>query len=104
MLDRVLAAAGDGAAPAAAGGAVLANLADNVPAYLALERVVPPRHGTALLLGVDLGPLVTPWASLATLLWAARCRARGLHVSWGRFARSGLLLVPLLLLATLPLL
>ena len=51
----------------------------------------------ALLVGVNAGPLVTPWASLATLLWAARCRSAGVEVSWWRFARRGLVLVPVLL-------
>jgi arsenical pump membrane protein len=100
----VLRSAAGSTTSAAVAGAVLANAVDNLPAYLALERVVPREHLPGLLLGVDLGPLVTPWGSLATLLWAQRCRARGLEVSWARFAASGLLLVPLLLLATVPLL
>jgi arsenical pump membrane protein len=88
------------AATAAAG----ANAINNLPAYLALERVAPHDQLLAVLLGVNLGPLVTPWASLATLLWAERCRARGLTISWGRYALQGLVLVTLLLAATTPLL
>ena len=80
-----------------------ANLVNNLPAYLALERVVPHDQLLALLFGVNLGPLVLPWGSLATLLWAERCRARGVEVGWLRFALAGLVLVPLLLLATVPL-
>ncbi|MFN2538595.1 MAG: SLC13 family permease [Mycobacteriales bacterium] len=83
----------------AAGGA---NVINNLPAYLAVERVVPPHQLLAVLLGVNLGPLVTPWASLATLLWAERCRAKGLRISWLRYAAAGLVLVPLLLLSTVP--
>ena len=85
----------------AAGGA---NLVNNLPAYLALERVVPHQQLLALLLGVNLGPLVLPWGSLATLLWADRCRAGGVQVGWLRFGVAGLLLVPLLLVSTVPLL
>lgn len=84
----------------AAGGA---NVANNLPAYLAMERVVPHDQLLPLLLGVNLGPLVTPWGSLATLLWADRCRARGVGVGWWRFSVAGAVLVPLLLLATTPL-
>ena len=51
----------------------------------------------ALLVGVNAGPLITPWASLATLLWASRCRSAGLQISWGGFALRGLVLVPLVL-------
>ncbi|GAA1831867.1 SLC13 family permease [Microlunatus capsulatus] len=85
----------------AALGALGANLLDNLPSYLALEPAADgsPLRLLALLVGVNAGPLVTPWASLATLLWAARCRAAGVAVSWGRFALRGLVLVPLLLLA-----
>ena len=82
--------------------AVGANAINNLPAYLALERVTPHDQLLQVLLGVNLGPLVTPWASLATLLWAERCRARGLTISWLRYALQGLGLVSLLLLATTP--
>ncbi len=60
----------------AAAGAVGANVVNNLPAYLALEPVAAgaPARLMALLVGVDVGPLVTPWASLATLLWLQRCR------------------------------
>ena len=82
-------------------GALGANVVDNLPAYLALEPAAEssPLRLAALLVGVNAGPLVTPWASVATLLWAARCRAAGVDVSWGRFVLRGLLVVPLLLLA-----
>jgi arsenical pump membrane protein len=85
----------------AAGGA---NAVNNLPAYLAVERVAPHDQLLPVLLGVNLGPLVTPWASLATLLWAERCRARGVRISWWRYSTAGLVLAPLLLLATVPLL
>ncbi len=87
-------------------GALGANLLDNLPAYLALEPAVldHPVRLVALLVGVNAGPLITPWASLATLLWAARCRAAGVSVSWAGFAGRGLVLVPVLLVtATLAL-
>ncbi|GAA3551229.1 ArsB/NhaD family transporter [Microlunatus spumicola] len=87
-------------------GALGANLLDNLPAYLALEPVAldSPVRLVALLVGVNAGPLITPWASLATLLWAARCRSAGVSVSWGTFALRGLVLVPVLLVtATLAL-
>ena len=54
----------------------------------------------ALLLGTNLGPLLTVWGSLATLLWRERCRARGIHISWRRFLLEGLAIVPALLVAS----
>ncbi|NAZ75651.1 arsenic transporter [Kineococcus sp. T13] len=75
----------------AATAAVSANVADNLPAYLAVEPLAgSAARLVAVLVGVNLGPLVTPWASLATLLWLDRCRARGVHVPLRRFALLGL--------------
>ncbi|MCA1710809.1 MAG: arsenic transporter [Actinobacteria bacterium] len=103
-LDGVLRDATGGPLRTAGVAAALANVANNLPAYLAVERVVPQDQLLALLVGVNVGPLVLPWGSLATLLWADRCRARGVRIGWRRFALTGLVGVPLLLLATVPLL
>jgi len=85
-------------------GAGAANAANNLPAYLALEPVAgSPARLAALLIGVNLGPLVTPWASLATLLWHERLRVLNVAIRWGGFAAAGLaavaLTVPLAVLA-----
>jgi arsenical pump membrane protein len=76
-----------------------ANLIDNLPCYLAVEPAAStsPIRLAALLVGVNAGPLITPWASVATLLWAARCRSAGVSVNWGTFALRGAILVPVLL-------
>ncbi|SMH47017.1 arsenite efflux membrane protein ArsB [Rathayibacter oskolensis] len=78
----------------AGSGAVAANLVDNLPAYLALEPVADdPVRLVALLIGVNAGPLITPWASLATLLWHQRLTALGVRISWGQYALLGLVAV-----------
>ena len=77
---------------AAATGAALANLVNNLPAYLAGEAAVPVANHTqllGLLIGVNVGPLIIPWASLATLLWYERCSAAGLTVPLRRFIVTG---------------
>ncbi len=83
-------------------GAVSANVVDNLPAYLALEPVADGSPGrlVALLIGVNCGPLLTLWASLATLLWRERCAAAGVEVSARRFLVRGAVLVPIVLVAT----
>jgi arsenical pump membrane protein len=78
-----------------------ANVINNLPAYAALE----PTAGTvprtfALLVGVNTGPLVLLWGSLATLLWRERCRARDVEVTWQEFAVTGLIGVPLVVIAS----
>lgn len=83
----------------AAVGALAGNLVNNLPAYLALEGVATGADRTlALLVGVNCGVLLTPWGSLATLLWWQRCAALGVVVPVRRFVGLGLLLVPALLL------
>lgn len=79
----------------AAAGAVAANLVNNIPAYLALEPAAAAGPETlALLVGVNVGPLVTPWASLATLLWFDQLARRGEPVPWRAFVLPGLVLAP----------
>ncbi|MGN8129115.1 SLC13 family permease [Paenarthrobacter sp. 22069] len=85
-------------------GTAAANAANNLPAYLALEPLAgSPARLAALLIGVNLGPLVSPWASLATLLWHERLRVLNVPIRWGGFALAGLvavaLTVPLAVLA-----
>ncbi|WP_211239353.1 SLC13 family permease [Actinokineospora inagensis] len=77
-----------GAARAAGTGAALSNLVNNLPAYVAGESVVPVGNHNqllALLVGTNVGPIITPWASLATLLWYERCTASGVRVPMKRF-------------------
>jgi arsenical pump membrane protein len=84
----------------AATGAAGANLVDNLPAYLALEPVAGgPARIAALLIGVNAGPLITPWASLATLLWHQRLVALDVHISWRRYALLGCIVVPITIVA-----
>ena len=91
----VAAMGGLGVPGTAAGGAVAANLVNNIPAYLALEPAAAAgRETLALLVGVNVGPLVTPWASLATLLWFDQLARRGEPVPWRAFALPGLVLAP----------
>ena len=91
--------AGAGTAPSdllrvAGVGAVAANGVNNLPAYLALEPAVSgdPVRLMALLIGVGVAPIVTLWASLATLLWRERCLRGGVRIDARRFAIHGLLL------------
>lgn len=76
-------------------GALGANLVNNLPAYLALEPVADsPLRLAALLVGVNAGALLTPWASLATLLWHARLEALEVRISWLRYGLLGAVVVP----------
>ncbi|NYK08122.1 SLC13 family permease [Leifsonia naganoensis] len=86
-------------------GMVGANAIDNLPAYLALEPVAgSPVRLAALLIGVNAGPLVTPWASLATLLWHQRLTSFDVELRWKRYVLLGAIVAPVtVVLATLAL-
>jgi Na+/H+ antiporter NhaD/arsenite permease-like protein len=76
-------------------GAGLSNVLNNLPVYLAGEAAVPRGNDDqllALLVGTNVGSVVTPWASLAILLWFERCRRFGVRVPLGRFVGTGLVL------------
>jgi arsenical pump membrane protein len=98
------AAAGGGSLPdllrLAGTAAVGANAIDNLPAFLALEPVADdPVRLAAVLIGVNAGCLVTPWASLATLLWHQRLEKLGVRISWWRYGALGLVAAPLTVVA-----
>src|SRR5690606_41301564 len=87
-----------GASRAAGAGAAPSTVANNLPAYAAGEAVVPVEHRTqllALLIGTNVGPFVTSWASLATLLCLEFCRAHGVRIALSRFVRTGLVVAVL---------
>ncbi|MFF3917083.1 SLC13 family permease [Streptomyces sp. NPDC001852] len=80
---------------AAAVGGGLSNALNNLPVYLAGEAAVPTGNHDqllALLVGTNAGPVITPWASLATLLWYERCHAYGVRVPVRRLMGTGAVL------------
>jgi Na+/H+ antiporter NhaD/arsenite permease-like protein len=102
-LMGALAGHGTGAAALlqlAAAGALGSNLLNNLPAYLLAEPLAgTPQRLAALLVGTNAGPLITPWASLATLLWHERLRRMNVLISWRGYALFGLVVAPLTVLA-----
>ncbi|MEU6710937.1 SLC13 family permease [Nonomuraea sp. NPDC046802] len=87
----------------AAVGAGLSNVINNLPAYQAVETVIPASAQDrllALLVGTNVGPVITPWASLATLLWFESCRRHNVKVPMRRFLLTGAGLAVVGLVAT----
>jgi arsenical pump membrane protein len=96
-----------------AGTAAGANLVNNLPLSLAAIRLlesVPPGLATAAgtdlratlafgtLVGMNLGPNLSVFGSLATMLVLASARRQGITVSGADFLRVGLLVAPPMLL------
>lgn len=81
----------------AAVAAVLANVVTNLPATLVLLPALATRTPTvalAALIGLNAGPMVTPTASLATLLWRRVVRAAGVEPPLARHLVAAAILTP----------
>ncbi|MCD4850856.1 arsenic transporter [Arthrobacter sp. AK01] len=77
-------------------GALGSNVVNNLPAYLLAEPLAgSPERMAALLVGVNAGPLIAPWASLATLLWHDRLVRMNVLIKWKGYAVFGLIVAPL---------
>lgn len=72
-------------------GALASNTLNNLPGYLALEQATAssPTRLMALLIGTNVAPIITPWGSLATLLWLHRTRAAGVRIGPWSLAAQG---------------
>ena len=91
---------------AAAGATAFAsNIMNNLPAALIARSVLLRSHahmGTVLaaLVGADVGPMVTPFGSLATMLVLAFARRDGVEVRTGRLVLLGLWAAPVIVALT----
>ena len=90
----------------AAGTSVGANLVNNIPmiaAMITLLRAagspIPDHLAFATLIGTNIGPSVLTFGSLATMLWLAIVRKRGVEITAWTYTRIGLLTTPLMIAA-----
>jgi arsenical pump membrane protein len=86
--------------------AVTSNLINNLPAGLIARSLLDAAHASqritdALLIGVDLGPNLSITGSLATILWLVVIRREGENVTFGRFLKVGVVVMPPALLLAL---
>jgi arsenical pump membrane protein len=86
--------------------AIANNLINNLPLGLIAANTLALTHTRGLLkdiilIAIDLGPNLSVTGSLATILWLLALRREGLNVTFFDFLKTGLIAMPLALLAAL---
>ncbi len=102
-----LATKGDTIAIVATGfiSAFLSAIMNNMPTIMimdiALKDVANPILAYANIIGCNLGPKMTPFGSLATLLWLHVLAQKGVKIGFWQYSKFGLLVTPPILLVVL---
>jgi arsenical pump membrane protein len=85
--------------------AILSALMNNMPTIMvmdiALEHIGNDAMIYANIIGCNLGPKMTPFGSLATLLWLHSLEKKGIQISFWNYTKFGLLITPPVLLLVL---
>jgi arsenical pump membrane protein len=88
-------------------GAFGSNVINNVPMTVLARSVLEsmpagdrPVLAYAVLVGTNIGPALTTYGSLATMLWLTLVRKRGMDVTTASYLRVSLVTVPIVLATT----
>lgn len=89
---------------------VLSNVMNNLPSVM-LGTLLITDMGMdlhtlqvsyiSIIIGSDIGALLSPMGTLATLLWMFVLRKNGIHISWGKYFKVALMVIPITLIVTL---
>ncbi len=85
--------------------AALSAVMNNMPTVMVMDIALKP-YGSDLLayaniIGCNLGPKMTPFGSLATLLWLHVLEKKGVKIGFCEYSKFGLLVTPIVLLVVL---
>lgn len=85
--------------------AILSAFMNNMPTIMvmdiALQDITNPSMIYANIVGCNLGPKMTPFGSLATLLWLHTLSQKGVKIGFWQYSQFGLIVTPPILLAVL---
>jgi arsenical pump membrane protein len=87
--------------------ALSSNLINNLPAVAVITATIPTMHHVSqpslvygTLIGCDLGPNLTVVGSLSTMIWLLVLRRRNMEISALDYAKLGVVVTPVMLLAS----
>jgi len=85
--------------------AILSAFMNNMPTIMvmdiALQDITNPSMIYANIVGCNLGPKMTPFGSLATLLWLHTLSQKGVKIGFWQYSQFGLIVTPPILLVVL---
>jgi len=85
--------------------AFLSAFMNNMPTIMVMDIALVDISNEAMIyaniVGCNLGPKMTPFGSLATLLWLHTLEKKGVHISFWSYSKFGLIVTPPVLLVVL---
>ncbi|MCI4399731.1 MAG: arsenic transporter [Campylobacteraceae bacterium] len=85
--------------------AALSAVMNNMPTVMVMDIALKPYASDMLayanIIGCNLGPKMTPFGSLATLLWLHVLEKKGVKIGFAEYSKFGLLVTPIVLLVVL---
>jgi arsenical pump membrane protein len=85
--------------------AILSAIMNNLPSVMIMDIALHDIPNSALayanIIGCNLGPKMTPFGSLATLLWLHVMAKKGVKISFWEYSKFGLIVTPPILLIVL---
>jgi arsenical pump membrane protein len=85
--------------------AILSAMMNNMPTVMVMDIALKDSANEALayanIIGCNLGPKMTPFGSLATLLWLHTLNKKGVDISFWSYSKFGLVVTPPVLLIVL---
>ncbi|QOP44951.1 arsenic transporter [Sulfurimonas paralvinellae] len=85
--------------------AALSAVMNNMPTIMVMDIALDDIHNQAMIyaniIGCNLGPKMTPFGSLATLLWLHSLEKKGISINFWSYSKFGLIVTPPVLLIVL---